>query len=90
MYEMTVTSVSTKGQIVIPESIRKLMGIEAGAKMMVLTDGANVMLKPITNPNMAEFERMAKASRQYARKMGLKKSDVKEAIQKVRRHDRSA
>ena len=85
MFEMTVTSMSTKGQVVIPEGIRKLVGIEAGSKMMVVTDGANVMLKPIATPDMSEFEKMAKASRQYARRGGLKKSDVKKAIEQVRR-----
>ena len=90
MHSMTVTTVSTKGQIVIPDGVRKLAGIKAGTKMMVLTDGANVMLKPITPPDMAEFERMAQASRRYARKMGLKKTDVGKTIEKVRVRGRSS
>ncbi len=79
---------STKGQVVIPEDIRKLIGLREGAKMMVFTDGANVLLKPIATPSLEEFEKMAKASRQYARKAGLKRSDVEDAIQKVRRRAR--
>lgn len=56
--------------------------------MMVFADGANVMLKPIATPCMEEFEKMAKASRQFAKKAGLKKSDVEDAIQKARRRAR--
>lgn len=88
MYQSAITSLSTKGQVVIPEDIRKLIGLKEGAKMMVFTDGANVMLKPIATPGMEEFEKMAKATRQYAKKAGLKKSDVEEVIQKVRRRAR--
>ncbi len=84
MYDMAITSVSTKGQVVIPEDIRKLIGLEPGTKMMVLTDGSNVMLKPIAKPSMEEFEEMAKATRQFARRKGLKRTDVKKAIKKVR------
>ncbi len=88
MYNSAITSLSTKGQVVIPEDIRKLIGLKVGAKMMVFTDGANVMLKPIAIPNMDEFEKMAKATQQLARKAGIKKSDVAEAIKKVRRRAR--
>ncbi len=84
MYDMAITSVSTKGQVVIPDDIRKLIGLEPGTKMMVLTDGSNVMLKPIAKPSLEEFEEMAKATRQYARRAGLKRSDIKKAIKKVR------
>lgn len=85
MYNSAITSLSTKGQVVIPEDIRKLIGLKEGAKMMVFTDGANVMLKPIATPSMEEFEKMAKASRRFAKEAALKKSDVDDAIQKVRR-----
>jgi AbrB family looped-hinge helix DNA binding protein len=85
MYNSAITSLSTKGQVVIPEDIRKLIGLKEGAKMMVFTDGVNVMLKPIATPSMEEFEKMARATRQYAKKAEIKKSDVDEAIQKVRR-----
>lgn len=88
MYSAAITSVSTKGQVVIPEAIRKAIGLKEGAKMMVFTDGANVMLKPILTPSLEDFEKMAKETRIYARRAGLKKDDVKEAIQKVRRNAR--
>ena len=90
MYKSAITSLSTKGQVVIPEDIRKMIGLKEGTKMMVFTDGANVMLKPLLVPNMEAFEKMAKESRKYAKKAGLKKSDVEEAIQKVRRRARSS
>lgn len=85
MYNSANTSLSTKGQVVIPEAIRKLIGLMEGAKMLVFTDGANVMLKPIETPSMEAFENLAKATRQVAKKAGHMKNDMEEAIQKVRR-----
>ncbi len=90
MYSSAITSLSTKGQVVIPDEIRKRIGLKEGSKFMVFTDGANVMLKPILSPSMVEFEKMASATRSQARKAGLKKSDVVEAIEKVRRRARGS
>lgn len=46
------------------------------------------MLKPIATPNMEEFQKMAKATRQFAKKAGIKKSDADEAIKTVRKRAR--
>ncbi len=89
MKTTAITSLSTKGQVVIPNTIRKSAGLMPGAKLLVLTDGANVMLQPVPEPDMKAFARMAKNSRQYAREVGLKKSDLKKMIQEARREGRA-
>lgn len=85
---LTITSVSSKGQIVVPLDIRKEMNLEEGTKLMIVTDGSNLLLKPIQEPKMETFRNLVKMSRGVARKYGLKKSDVAKAIKKVRRENR--
>ncbi|MBF0433077.1 MAG: AbrB/MazE/SpoVT family DNA-binding domain-containing protein [Fibrobacteria bacterium] len=89
MYQMDITSLSSKGQVVIPTDIRKKMGLSIGAKLMVFCDGNNLFLKPILNPDLKVFRKMASESRKYAKKVGLKKADIGKAIKKVRNANRT-
>ena len=43
-YLTDVTAVSTKGQIVLPKSIRDSLSLVTGARLMVLCDGENILL----------------------------------------------
>jgi AbrB family looped-hinge helix DNA binding protein len=89
MIQLEVTSVSSKGQIVIPTEIRKEMGLSEGTKLMVVTDGANLLLKPIFKPKIELFKKLIKESRRFARENGLTKDDLKKAIKKVRNESRT-
>lgn len=44
------TTATTKGQVVIPSSVRRRLGIKAGTRIQVELDEANarIILKPIT------------------------------------------
>ncbi len=85
MPQMEFTSMSSRGQVVIPQDIRKQMGLEEGVKFMVFSDGDNLLMKPVLTPSMTAFKKLLRDSHEYARRAGLKRSDVKKAIQKVRR-----
>ena len=84
MKSLTITSVSSKGQIVVPSDIRKEMHLSSGTKLVIMTDGSNLLLKPVQEPKLETFRNLIKASRAYARRVGLKKSDVAKAIKKAR------
>lgn len=84
-----VASVSSRGQIVIPSDIREKLGIVSGANLLVLTDGANVLLKPIVAPKLRTFERLIKESRKIALAQKLKKGDIQKMIKSVRHESRS-
>jgi AbrB family looped-hinge helix DNA binding protein len=88
MSQVEFTSVSSRGQVVIPNDIRKQMGLEEGTKLMVFSDGVNLLMKPILPPSAASFKKLIRDSHRYAKEAGLKKSDVEESIQKVRRSAR--
>ncbi|RJQ30974.1 MAG: AbrB/MazE/SpoVT family DNA-binding domain-containing protein [Peptococcaceae bacterium] len=44
---MHVTSISTKGQVVIPKKIREVMGIKSGTRFKVDLEGNRVILIPV-------------------------------------------
>jgi antitoxin PrlF len=88
MPHVEFTSVSSRGQVVIPNDIRKEMGLQEGTKLMVFSDGVNLLMKPIMPPSLVDFKKLIRDSHRYAKEAGLKKSDVEEAIQKVRRRAR--
>jgi len=89
MNNIQVTSVSSKGQIVIPADIRESMGITIGAKLIIFTDGENLLLKPIQEPRFEDFKTLLKESGKIAKKSGLKQADVKKIIKRLRNENRS-
>ena len=47
MSAVEITSLSSKGQIVIPSSIRNDLKISAGDKFAIISDGENILLRPV-------------------------------------------
>jgi antitoxin PrlF len=86
---MQVTSLSSKGQIVIPNDIRKELKLSAGSHLAVFTDGSNVLLKPIEEPRLESFQQLAKESRKVVKKVETKKEEVNQLIESVRNARRS-
>ncbi len=43
-----ITTVSTKGQFVIPSEMRTALGIKPGTRIAVTQDGAKITLEPVT------------------------------------------
>ncbi len=85
MTPLATTKMSSKGQIVIPEDIRKRLGLKSGVQFVVVGQNDVVILKTITQPSMNEFDQLISEARTQAKKAGMKKSDITAAIQKVRK-----
>ena len=85
MAPLATTKMSSKGQIVIPEDIRRQLGLKTGAQFIVVGKNDVVILKSIAQPSMAEFDQLISDARKQARKVGMKKSDITSAIQRVRK-----
>ena len=88
MRTMDMTTMSSKGQVVIPADIRAEMSLSSGTKLMVVTDGHNLLLKPVLEPKLETFRALIRRSEQHARAVGLKRSDIPRLIKKVRRENR--
>ncbi len=84
MTKLATTKLSSKGQVVIPEEIRKRLGLEAGSQFIVVADKDAIILKTISPPSLDEFDELIREARQQARKAGMKPSAIKKAIAEVR------
>ncbi|MBM4041352.1 MAG: AbrB/MazE/SpoVT family DNA-binding domain-containing protein [Planctomycetes bacterium] len=84
METIEVTSLSTGGQVVIPQHVRTLLGLEPGDKFVVVGEGDTVMLKRLAPPKPEAFDALCKRARHFARARGLTKRDLERAIRRVR------
>lgn len=84
MAEIATTKMSSKGQVVIPKDIRKRLGLRSGSQFVVVGEKDTVILKTISPPTMEEFDRLIAQARKQARRAGLKQSDMKAVVAKVR------
>ena len=89
-YLSDVTSVSSKGQIVLPKAIRDALRIVTGAKLMVFSDGENILLKPIQEPSLSDFSDLLDAASDWAASVGMSDDDITDAIKSVRARRRSS
>ena len=79
------TRLSSKGQVVIPEEVRKELRLSEGDQFVVIGKGDAVILKMISEPRLEEFHGLLREARDYAKKARIRRTDVKSAIRKVRR-----
>jgi AbrB family looped-hinge helix DNA binding protein len=84
MAEIATTRMSSKGQVVIPEDIRKRLGLEAGSQFIVVAGKDAIILKTISPPSIDDFDSLIQEARRQARKAGMKRSDIKKAVAEVR------
>ena len=85
MSKLATTKMSSKGQVVIPEDVRSRLGLEVGEQFVVVGDKDVVILKRIAPPSMRDFDELVRQARRQARDAGMKRSDVKASVQKVRK-----
>lgn len=81
---LATTKMSSKGQVVIPEDIRKRLNLSEGMQFVVTGKDDVVILKAIAEPSLDEFESLIQEARSQAKQAGLKKSDITKAVSKVR------
>ncbi len=84
MKKVGTTRISSKGQVVIPEYIRKGMGLSQGAEFVVVARKDAILLKAIQPPSSNAFNALLKKARSQAKKAGLKKEGLVSAIKKAR------
>jgi AbrB family looped-hinge helix DNA binding protein len=86
MSVLATTRMSSKGQIVIPENIRKQLNLKEGTQFVVVGENNVVMLKTIEAPIIGDFDNLIQEARAQAKIAGLKRSDINAAIKKARDH----
>ena len=84
METLATTRMSSKGQVVIPESIRKRLNLKEGAQFIVVGNADVVILKAVVPPDLNEFDALIKQARKQAKAAGLKPANITSAVAKVR------
>ena len=84
MAEVFTTKMSSKGQVVMPENIRKKLNLKVGSQFVVVGEKDVVILKNISPPSFYEFGDLIAEARKKGKQAGIKKSDVKSAILEIR------
>lgn len=84
MIAVSTTRMSSKGQVVIPEDVRKRLNLSAGSQFVVMGEGDVVILKTLGTPSMKQFDALIKKARQQAKSSGMKRADVAAAVANAR------
>ena len=66
MPTLSTTRMSSKGQVVIPEEVRKSLHLQSGAQFVVLGENDVVILKTISRPSMSDFDSIISRARTQA------------------------
>ena len=85
MGDVATTTLSSRGQVVIPEEIRTQLGLKPGARFVVLGDGDVVVLKVLQPPAPPEFAGLLEQARHAAKRAGVRRRDVTRAVAEARR-----
>ena len=89
MESMDLTKLSSRGQVVLPQAIRRKLHLVKGEQLIVFCDNDSIILKKMERPVINRFKELLKESRAWAKKTGLSQADIKEAIRQVRAHKKS-
>ena len=85
--DVQVLSVSSKGQIALPVSMRRSLSIESGSKLAAYTSGDTIMLKVIKLPTVEDFKASLDEASQWAESVGYKEEDVDSIIKSYRKRN---
>ena len=85
MEKLEITSMSSRGQIVIPFDIRKELGLKEGEKFVVVGEDDTILLKKVSMPSFKNFDKLLQKTQQFAKEKGITPADVESAIKKARK-----
>lgn len=83
--KIEVTSMSSRGQIVIPLEIREELNLNEGEKFIVIGEGNTIILKRITPPSFNDIEKIMKKTLEFAKNRNLSSNDLDQAIKRARK-----
>ena len=84
MNAIATTKMTSRGQVVIPEEIRKRLNLVTGVQFLMLEERNGLFLKPIKpDVNRSLSELLAEARKQAA-ETGMTPEDIENAIREVR------
>lgn len=84
MTDIALTRMSSKGQIVVPLTIRKALNIKEGELFAMMGEGDTIVLSKLKSPTEEEFEALLEWGKRFAQKKRIRPRDVMRAIEEAR------
>jgi len=79
--DVETATISSRGQVCIPSSMREELGISEGSKVVFIRVGDSVIMK---RASIQTFEEITRPLKEAAKRAGLKESDVPDMIHRFR------
>lgn len=80
--KIEIGTVSSRGQVCIPNDIRENMGLDEGSKVLFVLVDSSLIIKKV---NLQTFKEITAPLKAEAKKVSLKESEVPEIIHKIRK-----
>lgn len=80
-----ITSMSSRGQIVIPQNLRNKMKIQEGEKFVIIGDKDMILLKKLEMPSFEGMDTLIEKTREFVKNKKITEKDVKKAIKNTRK-----
>ena len=75
---MAITTITTKGQIVIPSKIRRQRGLKKGTKMILEERGEELVLKPLDSDYLEQASQILQTGGKLSKKLLVERKLDKE------------
>ena len=82
-----IGTISSRGQIAIPSSIRAELELKEGEKVMFILDGDTLIVKRVMTPK--NWEELTRPIREAVKKTDLKESDIQDIVKRFRKAKRT-
>jgi len=83
--DVETTKISPKGQVVIPASIRKTLGIKPSDRFLVFGKDDTILFKKIEKTALEKtFKEIAEPIQKEIQKAGFRRGDLEDIIRKTR------
>ncbi len=79
-----LTTISSRGQVVLPKKIRLELNLTKGMQFLVLSEEGNILLMPIKMPSHTEYSRLLERARSWAKVVGMTEESIADAVKAVR------
>jgi len=92
MAEPEITTVSEKGQVVIPQALREKLDLKPKTKLLVYGEGDTIIMRKLHLPNLKEeWERIEQLIEERNRNYGpLTEEEVKREVDAHRKRERQS
>ncbi len=83
---LDLTRLSQKGQVVIPNTVRKKLGLKEGTKFLVVGIGDTIVLRRLElSEERMRLKQFLEGSRKKAEKVGFTNKEIEEFIHQTRK-----